>query len=145
MIIICRRSSSGGGNCSAFEKNQPGFLERADIAIGSLLSSHHFSKVSYHDYNETHNGVYININNWSLGTYKNSADVQSTVVTYNSRLYGKKLFKMNLLAGLANGYEGWENAQGDYLLILGVSTQLGYLKTVLSPDAIALGVEFPLN
>jgi hypothetical protein len=52
---------------------------------------------------------------------------------------------MNLLAGLANGYEGWENAQGDYLLILGVSTQLGYLKTVLSPDAIALGVEFPLN
>lgn len=109
------------------------------------MSSHHFSKDSDYDYNETHNGVYININNWSLGTYRNSADVQSTVATYNSRLYENKLFKMNLVTGLANGYEGWENAQGDYLLVLGVSAQLGYLKTVLLPDAIALGVEIPLN
>ena len=135
----------GGVTVQLSKKNQSGFLEGADMAIGSLLSSHHFSKDSDYDYNETHNGVYININNWSLGTYRNSADVQSTVATYNSRLYENKLFKMNLVTGLANGYEGWENAQGDYLLVLGVSAQLGYLKTVLLPDAIALGVEIPLN
>jgi len=68
-----------------------------------------------------HDGVYININKWSAGTYKNSADVQSMFVTYNPNLYRNESFKINLVVGVANGYEGWEYAQGDYLPILGVS------------------------
>jgi len=64
-----------------------GYLEEAEIAIGTILKSYHFSKYDYHDYNETHDGVYININKWSAGTYKNSADVQSMFVTYNPNLY----------------------------------------------------------
>lgn len=122
-----------------------GYLEEAEIAIGTILKSYHFSKYDYHDYNETHDGVYINVNKWSAGTYKNSADAQSTFVTYNPNLYRQESFKINLVAGVANGYEGWEYAQGDYLPILGVSAQWGYLKTVLGPDAVVFGIEFPLN
>jgi len=122
-----------------------GYLEEAEIAIGSILKSYHFSKYDYHDYNETHDGVYININKWSAGTYKNSADVQSTFVTYNPNLYRQESFKINLVVGVANGYEGWEYAQGDYLPILGVSAQWKYLKTMLAPDSLAFGIELPLN
>ena len=115
------------------------------MSIGTVLKSYHFAKYDYHDYNETHNGVYININKWSAGTYKNSSDVQSTFVTYNPNLYRKELFEVNLVVGIANGYEGWEYAQGDYLPVLGVSAQWKYLKTMLGPDAIAFGIELSLN
>ena len=122
-----------------------GYLEETEIAIGTILKSYHFAKYDYHDYNESHNGVYINMNRWSVGSYKNSSDVQSTFVTYNSNFYKNELFKVNLVAGIANGYEGWEYAQGDYLPILGVSAQWKYLKSMLAPDSIAFGIELPLN
>ena len=122
-----------------------GYLEEAEIAIGTVLKSYHFKKYDYHDYNESHDGVYINLNKWSAGRYRNSADVQSTFVTYNPSLYKNESFKINLVTGVANGYEGWEHAQGDYLLVLGVSAQWKYLKTMLAPDALAFGLELPLN
>jgi len=122
-----------------------GYLEETEIAIGTILKSYHFNKYDYHDYNESHGGVYINLNKWSAGSYKNSADVQSTFVTYNPSLYRNQSFKVNLVTGVANGYEGWEHAQGDYLLVLGVSAQWKYLKTMLAPDALAFGIELPLN
>ncbi|MCP4432061.1 MAG: hypothetical protein GY806_13870 [Gammaproteobacteria bacterium] len=122
-----------------------GHLEETKIAIGTILKSHHFDKYDYHDYNESHNGIYININKWSTGMYTNSADEQSVFITYNPNLYTKKSFKVNLVAGITNGYDGWENAQGDYLLTLGVSAQWMYLKTMLSYDAVAFGIELPLN
>ncbi len=122
-----------------------GYLEEAEIAIGTVLKSYHFNKYDYHDYNETHDGVYLSLNRWSAGKYRNSADVQSTFVTYNPSLYQSESFKINLVTGVANGYEGWEHAQGDYLLVLGVSAQWKYLKTMLAPDAVAFGLELPLN
>ena len=122
-----------------------GYLEEAEIAIGTILKSYHFSKYDYRDYNETHNGIYINVNKWSAGTYTNSADNQSVLVTYNPNLYRDESYKINMVVGVANGYEGWEKAQGDYLPILGVSAQWGYLKTVLLPDLVAFGIELPLN
>ena len=122
-----------------------GFLEESDLAIGSILKSRHFRKVDYYNYNETHGGIYINVNTLSMGTYKNSANVQSTFITYNPNLYQAASFKVNLVAGVANGYERWQYAQGDYLPILGVSAQWRYLKTMLAPDSVAFGLEFPLN
>jgi hypothetical protein len=122
-----------------------GFLEENEISIGTILASHHFNKYDYHDYNETHNGLYINVNRWSTGTYTNSADEQSVFVTYNPNIYRGNSIKVNLVAGISNGYEGWEYAQGDYLAILGFSAQWMYLKTVLSYDAVAFGLELPLN
>lgn len=126
-------------------KLNEGYLEKAEMAIGTILKSYHFVKYDYHDYNETHDGLYININKWSAGTYKNSSAVQSTFVTYNPNLYRNESFKVNLITGIANGYEGWEYAQGDYLPVLGVSAQWKYLKAMLAPDAIAFGIELPLN
>ena len=122
-----------------------GYLEEAELAIGAIFRSYHFSKYDYHDYNETHNGVYISLNKWSAGTYQNSADDQSVFVTYNPNLYKQESFKVNLVAGVANGYEGWEYADGDYLVLLGVSAQWRYLKTVLAPDAVIFGIELPMN
>ena len=119
-----------------------GYLEESEIAIGTILKSYHFSnKFS----NETHNGVYISMNEWSAGTYINSADNQSVALTYNNNLYRKESFKVNLVTGVANGYEGVEYAQGDYLPILGVSAHWGYLKTVLLPNAVVFGLELPMN
>lgn len=122
-----------------------GYLEEAELAIGAIIKSYHFSKYDYHDYNEIHNGVYISLNKWSAGTYQNSADDQSVFVTYNPNLYKQESFKVNLVAGVANGYGGWEYAEGDYLLLLGISTQWKYLKTVLAPDSVIFGIELPLN
>lgn len=124
-----------------------GFLDNNKIAVGTILRSHHFDKdrYDYHDYNETHNGVYLNVNRWSTGTFINSADERSVFVTYNPNVYRKESFAVNMVAGIANGYEGWENSQGDYLLIVGVSAQWKILKTIVSPDAVAFGFEVPLN
>jgi hypothetical protein len=122
-----------------------GYLEETKIAIGTIVKSHHFKKYDYHDYNDSHNGVYISINRWSTGTFTNSADVQSTFITYNPNVYKKKSFEVNLVAGVANGYDGWENAQGDYLPILGVSARWAFLKAMLSYDAVTFGIELQLN
>lgn len=120
-------------------------LENSDIAIGTILRSYHFDKYDYHDYNETHEGLYLTVNSWSAGTYINSADNRSVFVTYNSNLYRKNSIAVDFVSGIANGYEGWENAQGDYLPILGFSAQWTYLKTILTYDAMTLGIELPLN
>lgn len=119
-----------------------GYLEEARISIGTIVKSHHFSN---NGYNETHDGIYVSIENWSLGSYRNSGNVQSNFVTYNPSLYRNRSMQVNLVAGIADGYEGWEPAQGDYLPLLGVSAQWMYLKTMLSPDLVAFGFELPLN
>ncbi len=122
--------------------DKKGLLETTDLAIGTLLKSHHFNNDGY---NESHNGIYLNIENWAVGTYKNSANVQSSFVTYNSKIYNKGQFEVDLVYGVANGYEGWELAQDDYLPILGFSAQWTYYKAMLSYDVVAFGLELPLN
>ena len=122
-----------------------GVLQQTELAIGTILKSYHFSKYDYYDYNETHNGIYLNVNRWSAGTYMNSSNIQSVFVSYNPNLYSNESFKINMVAGVANGYEGWEYAQGDYVPVLGFSAQWKSLKTVLLPDGVAFGVELPLN
>ncbi len=123
------------------------FLDENKIAIGTILRSHHFDKdkYDYHDYNESHNGVYLSINRWSMGSFTNSADKQSVFMTYNLELYQNQTFTVDMVTGVANGYEGWENAQGDYLPILGVSTQWAFLKSILTFDSVTFGMELPLN
>ncbi len=125
--------------------NTKGYLEKTKISVGTIIKSHHFSKYDHHDYNESHNGVYININKWSAGTYMNSSDKQSTFITYNTNLYRKKSFMINLVTGVASGYEDWEYAQGDYLPVLGASAQWSFLKAMLSYDVVAFGIELPVN
>ncbi len=124
-----------------------GVLENNDIAIGTILKSYHFDKdkYDYHDYNESHDGLYLTVNGWSAGTFINSADNRSVFITYNANLYRGSAISVDFVSGLANGYEGWENAQGDYLPILGVSAQWAYLKTIMTYDAVTLGVELSLN
>ena len=123
------------------------FLDKNKIAVGTILKSHHFDKdrYDYHDYNENHDGVYFNINRWSTGTFINSADERSLFLTYNPNIYRKHSFAVNMVTGIANGYEGWENAQGDYLLILGLSAQWSILKTMVTPETATFGLEIPLN
>jgi len=119
-----------------------GILEESEMAIGTILNSYHFSS---YDFNETHGGLYISMNQWTVGTFLNSVDEQSVMVTYNSNLYKKESFKVDFVAGLANGYERMEYDQNGYLPILGVSAQWGLLKTVFMPNTVAIGIELPLN
>ena len=119
-----------------------GLLATSDVAIGTILTSHHFDN---EDYNETHNGIYLSIDEWTLGTYKNSGNDQSNFVTYNSEIYRKHQLEVDLVIGLADGYGDWELARGEYLPILGFSTKWTYFKTMMSYDVVAFGLELPLN
>jgi hypothetical protein len=123
-------------------KARNGFLETTKMKLGTIYKSHHFNDEGY---NETHNGIYLGVANWAVGTYKNSGYKQSYFVTYNSQLYQHKSLKVNLVTGVADGYRGWNLAQGDYLPVMGVSAQWMYLKTMISYDVLAFGVELPLN
>ncbi|MCP4488653.1 MAG: hypothetical protein GY820_15265 [Gammaproteobacteria bacterium] len=125
--------------------NYIGYLENTDISIGTIIKSHHFKKYSRQDYNESHKGLYINVNEWSVGTYTNSSAQQSVFVTHNTNVYRKNSFAVNIVAGVASGYETWKYAQDDYLPILGASTQWAYLKAILSHNVVAFGIELPLN
>jgi len=122
--------------------SKKGILEESEMAIGTILNSYHFSS---YNFNETHGGLYISMNQWTVGTFQNSVDEQSVMVTYNSNLYKKESFKVDLVAGVANGYERMQYDVNGYLPILGVSAQWKYLKTVLMPNAVAIGIELPLN
>lgn len=124
------------------DSSKKGILEESEMAIGTIIDSYHFSD---YNYNESHNGLYISMNQWTVGTFLNSVNEQSVMVTYDSNLYRKESFKVDLVAGLANGYERMEYAQNGYLPLLGVSAQWRFLKTVLLPNAVAFGIELPLN
>ena len=119
-----------------------GLLETTKITVGTIYKSHHFEDENY---NESHNGIYLSVANWSVGTYKNSGNVQSVFVTYNSNLYQTKSLQVDLVAGLADGYQDWPYAQDDYLPILGVSARWMNLKAMFSPAVLTFGVELPLN
>jgi len=123
-------------------EQEKGLLETTKISLGTIYKSHHFKNDAY---NETHYGIYLNVEGWSLGTYRNSGDVQSNFVTYNPNLYRGSSLEVNLVAGAANGYEGWDYAQNGYLPILGVSAKWMGLKAMVSPEVVAFGVELPLN
>ena len=123
-------------------KQEQGLLETTRITLGTIYKSHHFKD---YDQNETHNGIYVNVKEWSLGTYENSSYTQSVFVTYNPNLYQGKSVELNLVTGVANGYEGWQYAQNDYLPILGVSARWMALKAMLTPEFITFGFELPLN
>ena len=119
-----------------------GYLEESNVAVGTIMKSHHFSA---YNYNETHNGIYLNINRWSLGRYTNSVNQRSTVITYNNSLFKKKSFEIKSVVGMATGYKRMKNSYGDVLPMVGLSAQYMYFKGVLMPDTIVLGVEIPLN
>lgn len=123
-------------------ESRRGYLEETDIAFGTILKSHHFVSG---DFNETHNGAYLRVNRWSVGTYTNSSDEQSTFVTYNSVVFKKQALEVNLVAGVADGYEGWDYAQGDYMPLLGVSAQWMQLRALMQFGVVAVGFELPLN
>lgn len=120
-----------------------GLLETSDVSLGTILSSHHFS--NQEDYNETHNGVYLSVDQWSVGSYRNSGDVHSTFVTYNSEVYRNRQIEVELVLGVADGYEGWKVASNGYMPIVGFSTRWTYFKTMMSYDVVAFGLEMPLN
>ena len=119
-----------------------GLLETTKITVGTIYKSHHFDDENY---NESHNGIYLSVENWSIGTYENSGNAQSVFVTYNPNLYQTKTLQVDLVAGVADGYHDWKYARDEYLPILGVSAQWMNLKAMVSPAVVALGIELPLN
>lgn len=123
-------------------KRKKGLLETTKITLGTIYKSHHFKN---DDYNESHNGIYVSVEGWSLGTYENSGNVQSVFVTYNPILYRRKSLEVNLVTGVADGYGGSDYAQNGYLPILGVSAKWMNVKAMLSPELVAFGFELPLN
>jgi len=127
-------------NLSADRKK--GLLETTKITMGTIYKSHHFNNK---DFNETHNGIYLSAAGWSLGTFENSGNAQSVFVTYNPEIYRNNSLEVNFVTGVANGYEGWDYAHNGMLPVLGVSARWMNVKTMVSPDVVAFGLELPLN
>lgn len=126
----------------SLSKPRKGLLETTKISLGTIYRSHHFKK---DDYNETHNGIYLSVEEWSLGTYENSGSEQSVFLTYNPNLYRAHSLEVNLVTGVADGYGNSDYARNGYMPILGVSAKWMNMKAMLSPNVVALGVELPLN
>ena len=123
-------------------EQKEGFLETTKISLGTIYKSHHFRD---NDYNETHNGIYLAIENWSVGTYQNSSDERSVFLTYNPNLYRGHSVEVDLVTGIADGYDDWDYAQNGILPIVGVSAKWMNLKAMLSPNVVAFGIELPMN
>ena len=123
-------------------EREEGLLETTKISLGTIYKSHHFRD---NDYNETHNGIYLAIEDWSVGTYQNSSDVRSVFLTYNPNLYRGHSVEVDLVTGIADGYDDWDYAQNGILPIVGVSAKWMNLKAMLSPNVVAFGVELPMN
>jgi len=87
----------------------------------------------------------VSVEGWSVGTYENSGNVQCTFVTYNPNLYRGHSVEVNLVAGVADGHEGWDYTQDGYLPIVGVSAKWMNMKAMLSTSLVAFGLELPLN
>ncbi len=121
-----------------------GYLEESDVALGTIMRSHHFSD---YDYNETHQGLYLSINNWSVGRYTNSFNKSSTVITHNTEWYRNRAFEIRSIEGAATGYEGQKY---DGLRVLAGNLYVEARWPVdhqlrVIPDAIVFGIAFPLN
>ena len=144
---ISSSSFDFGSNAYHFpvKEEKTGLLETTKIYLGTIYKSHHFTEEEDYDYNETHNGIYVSVEGWSVGTYENSGNVQSTFVTYNPNLYRGNSVEVNLVAGVADGYEGWDYTRDGYLPIVGVSAKWMNMKAMLSPSLVAFGLELALN
>ena len=121
---------------------QEAFLQRKQISFGSILKSHHFSDEPY---NDTHGGFYFAVDGWAIGSYENSFYRDSVFFTYDTEIYDSRGLKFNFVTGLADGYAGSPLALDDYLPILGLSAKIKNLKAMLTYNAVAFGLEFPLN
>ena len=121
---------------------QEAYLQRKQISMGTILKSVHFSD---EEFNESHTGIYFEVDNWSVGTYENSYYRDSAFVTYNSEFYNSRGLKFSFVAGLADGYRNHSMAQDDYLPILGLGAQVKNFKAMLIYDVLVLGLEFRMN
>jgi len=113
----------------------------ADTAIGVLLASHHFD--SGYNYNESHAGVYIRHNNWSIGTFTNSYNDQSTFVGYRA-VEGTHF---DLSFAVANGYDhpdagGWDD---EYQFTVALTYKLWVTRTSVTPALVLFGLEAQLT
>ena len=117
-------------------------LERKQVSFGTILQSHHFSD---DEFNESHNGIYFEVDGWTVGTYQNSYYRDSVFFTYNSDIYNSNGLKFSFVTGLADGYANTPLAQDDYLPILGLSAQMKNLKAMLIYDVLVFGLEFKMN
>jgi len=120
-----------------------GYLEESDVALGTIMPSHHFSD---YDYNETHQGLYLSINNWSVGRYTNSFNKSSTVITHNTEWYRNRAFVVKSIEGAATGYE--EQKYGLRVLAEYLYVEARWpvdLQVRVIPDAVVFGIEFVLN
>ena len=121
---------------------QEAFLQQKKISIGTILMSHHLGDEAP---NETHSGIYFEVDRWSIGTYENSYYRESVFVTYKSEIYSSRVLKFEFVTGLADGYAEATLAQDDYMPILGLSAQMKNLKAMLIYDVLVFGLEFPMN
>lgn len=126
-----------------------------DIRCGLLLYSHHpFAEPD--EYNEEHEGAYCSWNGLAIGSYTNSYENSSTLLTYTSILGNWHDVEFSITAGIVNGYpeEGESTEQedpvkgfdgwGEYRPWASVNAKYSVFKLYYAYRVWVFGLEFEL-
>ena len=109
--------------------------QAAEYHIGTITSSYHFDRSK--DYNESHHGIFIARDRWSVGYYENSHNDDSAFVSYHHPMY------KYMSAGfyLASGYE----KARPLMPIIGVNFHYSIFYAEVTPIVIGFGLSIPIG
>ena len=108
----------------------------ADVKIGTMNYSYHYDRSD--DWNETHNGIFLQVDNWTVGTYENSEWHRSQYVAYSAPIADSKYFEWTV--GGATGYE-----KLPVMPLVGVKATYHYVYSLITPTVIAVGLSIPIG
>ncbi|MEM7210158.1 MAG: hypothetical protein AAF434_20220 [Pseudomonadota bacterium] len=110
-----------------------------EFAVGYIAGSYHFDREL--SKNENQNGVYMRYKWFGAGVYTNTMHTTSRFVGGQWRLKRIGMADFSISAVIADGYEGYKSARGDYLLIPSIDAKFEYMWISIAPKAAFTGVE----
>jgi len=120
------------------------FLDRHEISIGYAPFAKHFN-ADDKDYNETVNAIFLSMDQWFIGTFKNSHYDQTVAGGYNFRtpkwkpLKNNFFLRANLYLGLMYGYDDNLANVGGISFAVAPTIEIGYKN--ISLDTMAIPVD----
>ena len=121
----------------------PGYAQSAanyNLSVGTInYSSHYISLEEEEQLNETHNGLYVQYQEWMVGAFTNSYDDSSRFVTRRFNL--DQNFSVEV--GVADGYEK-ANDHG-YMPLAGLTYHYSIVNISLTPIFVLVGLEFQIG
>jgi len=114
-----------------------------DISIATISYSIHRDACGQDcQYNEKHGGLFLGINGWVVGEFKNSYGNRSVAVGHEWKLGTWQDLEFSGALLLANHYREDDNSRGDYLLIPTLSMDFPIIGNLKIRTSYAVVVAF---